>query len=201
MIPDQWWFHQWYSKYIEGNLHLHLLSPNLDNCVNTLPAIWWQSNVYTLVSKHTAGWENGKRCKVHPWWEHSGEWRWNSLCWHLYDMVLFLGCRKNPVPRWEACLEWQSMGGMSELQPVVVIFLAHGKPQWETCLEWQYKVMHQTDILVPIMLTPVVHTNYHPSTEFDTTPCHENECETMTDQNLFSPFPSPPAVRLGLNKI
>ena len=23
---------------------------------------------------------------------------------------------------WEACLEWQSMGGMSELQPVVVIF-------------------------------------------------------------------------------
>ena len=83
----------------------------------------------------------------------------------------------------------------------VVIFLAHGKPQWETCLEWQYKVMHQTDILVPIMLTPVVHTNYHPSTEFDTTPCHANECETMTDQNLFSPFPSPPAVRLGLNKI
>ena len=104
-------------------------------------------------------------------------------------------------PKGEACLEWQSMGGMSELQPVVVIFLAHGKPQWETCLEWQYKVMHQTDILVPIMLTPVVHTNYHPSTEFDTTPCHENECETMTDQNLFSPFPSPPAVRLGLNKI
>ena len=54
---------------------------------------------------------------------------------------------------------------------------------------WQYKVMHQTDILVPIMQTPVVHTNYHPSSEFDTTPCHEKECETMTDQNLFSPFP------------
>ena len=104
-------------------------------------------------------------------------------------MVLFLGCRKNPVPRWEACLEWQSMGGMSELHPVVVIFLAHGNPQWETCLEWQYKVMHQTDILVPIMLAPVVHTNYHQSTEFDTTPCLENECETMTDQNLFSTFP------------
>ena len=49
--------------------------------------------------------------------------------------------------------------------------------------------MHQTDSLMPMMLTPVAHTNHHPSTEFDTTPCHENECETMTDQNLFSPFP------------
>ena len=87
MIPDQWWFHRWYSKYIEGNLHLHLLSQNQDNCVNTLPAIWWQSNVYTFVSQCTAGWENGKPCKVHPWWEHWGELMWKKVYIYIYIYI------------------------------------------------------------------------------------------------------------------
>ena len=56
------------------------------------------------------------------------------------------------------------------------------------------------DIYISVMRTPIDHTNWHQPIESGTTLFHGNKLEDMTSQTHVSLHPSPPKVKLDLNK-